>query len=123
MSQWHKAGYNEQRVSLDQQSEFVFVTIVMTLRITESRRILWINGLAGIWKTIIAYTVSQICKEHGILGASFFCSRSDADCSDQRLVFLTLADQLGQFSTPFKEQFIRTHNADPGSILAHPTDH
>lgn len=93
---------------------FIMTIARATLRITDARRIYWINGLAGTGKTTIAYTISKICKDLGILGASFFCSRFDAHCRNPRLVFITLADQLGQFFAPFKEQITRAHISDPG---------
>lgn len=81
---------------------------------SESPRIFWINGLAGTGKTTIAYTVAQECKQKNILGASFFCSRSDVDCCNPKLVFITLAEQLGQFFAPFREKLMSAQNADPG---------
>ena len=79
----------------------------------EGRFIYWMNGLAGTGKTTIAYTVAEKCKREGSLGATFFCSRDDADASNPRLVFMTIANQLGQFYPPFKEQVTRAHAADP----------
>lgn len=67
-------------------------------------RIFWINGTAGTGKTTIAYTVSKACKERGILGASFFCSRDDADCSNPKLIFPTIAYQLGELFPRFKDK-------------------
>jgi hypothetical protein len=71
---------------------------------TVDPRIFWINGSAGTGKTTIAYTVSSICMDQGILGASFFCSRDNAECSNPKLIFPTIAYQLGQLFTPFKDQ-------------------
>jgi len=81
---------------------------------TGASRIFWINGLAGSGKTTIAYTVAKKCKENGILGASFFCSRDDADSSNPKLVFTTIADQLGQFQELFQEHVTRAHFVDAG---------
>jgi len=64
---------------------------------TENPCIFWINGSAGTGKTTIAYTVAETCRKSGILGASFFCSRDNAECSNSKLIFPTIAYQLGQF--------------------------
>lgn len=37
--------------------------------------IFWIKGSGGTGKTTIAFTFAEDCRHHGILGASFFCSR------------------------------------------------
>ena len=59
-------------------------------------------------------TVAKKCRDRGILGGSFFCSRFDADCNNPKLVFVTLANQLSYFSAHFKEQVDRAYRADPG---------
>jgi hypothetical protein len=75
-------------------------------------RIFWINGTAGTGKTTIAYTVSKTCKERGILGASFFCSRDNADCSNPKLIFTTIAYQLGQLFPLFKDEVTEVLRSD-----------
>lgn len=72
-----------------------------------------INGFAGTGKTTIAYTVAQQCKARGMLGASFFCSRKDPDCSNPKLVFSSIADQLGRFHPPFGHIVAQALNKDP----------
>ena len=69
-----------------------------------SSSIFWINGTAGTGKTTIAYTIANTCEECGILGASFFCSRDNAECSNPKLIYPTIAYQLGQFFAPFKDE-------------------
>ena len=51
--------------------------------------VFWINGLAGTGKTTVAVSATKWCLGKGILAANFFCSRSDAECSDPNLIFLT----------------------------------
>ncbi|TDL19736.1 hypothetical protein BD410DRAFT_403326 [Rickenella mellea] len=83
---------------------------------SKDRHIFWINGSAGTGKTTIAYTVADACRRHRILGASFFCSRDDADCSNPKLIFPTIAYQLGQICVPFRVEVARalTSNRDIG---------
>ncbi|KAF9515244.1 hypothetical protein BS47DRAFT_1391779 [Hydnum rufescens UP504] len=62
----------------------------------------WLIGLAGIGKSTIAKTVAERADENGMLGGSFFFSRSDARLRDPQLVFPTLAFQLAQSDHEFK---------------------
>jgi hypothetical protein len=66
--------------------------------------IFWLYGVAGTGKSTIAQTVADYYHQTNQLGASFFCSRSDADCSNIALIFPTIAHQLCSLSSVFKEQ-------------------
>jgi NACHT domain len=85
----------------------IFTLLSSDLQVSDDTmdfRIFWINGTAGMGKTIIAHTISSTCKECGILGASFFCSCDNADCSDPKLIFTTIAYQLRHLFPQFKDQ-------------------
>ena len=62
-------------------------------------KIYWLNGMAGTGKTTIAFTFSRILDNIQILGASFFCSRLDAESNNADLIFPTLAYELARHST------------------------
>ena len=81
----------------------------------QTARVFWINGpgSAGTGKSTIAYTVSKHLDACRKLGASFFCSRDNADCSNPKLIFPTVAYQLGQFYAPFRQQLSAVFQADP----------
>ena len=79
-------------------SEKILVDLVAWAADTGDRSIFWLNGKAGIGKTTIAFTYSQILDNLQILGASFFCSRLDTDSSNAKLIFPTLAYQLARHS-------------------------
>jgi hypothetical protein len=81
--------------------------------VTANPRIFWINGSAGTGKTTIAYTVAKACNEKNILGASFFCSRDDAACSNPNLIFTTIAYQLGYFCHSFGNEVTRVLKSHP----------
>lgn len=68
----------------------------------EYPNIFWLSGLAGTGKTTIAYTIAKWCAERAILGATFFCSRSDIDCSDASKIIGTIAYQLARFHSPYE---------------------
>jgi AAA ATPase domain len=65
----------------------------------------WLSGLAGIGKSTIAKTVAERAEEKGVLGASFFFSRSDKPLRDPVLVLPTLAFQLAHSDSVFKKVF------------------
>ncbi|KAF8573688.1 hypothetical protein K439DRAFT_1624880 [Ramaria rubella] len=67
-------------------------------------RIFWIKGSAGTGKTTIAYTIAQICDKSHMLGASFFCSRDNADCSNPKLIFTTIANHLRHHCPAFGDE-------------------
>src|ERR1700726_4535360 len=86
--------------------------------VTWNRRIFWINGVAGSGKTTIAYTAAKFCEDKGILTASFFCSRDNADCSNLKLVFTSIAYQLGQFCPEFKAGLSEVIMSDPDVVYS-----
>ena len=76
-------------------------------------RIFWINGSAGTGKTTVAYTMADYWHKMGILGASYFCSRDDAACSNPKLIFPSVAYQLGQFNNRFREEVSQVVKSNP----------
>ncbi|KAF9504200.1 hypothetical protein BS47DRAFT_1334671 [Hydnum rufescens UP504] len=74
----------------------------------------WLNGLAGIGKSTIAKTVADQAQEKGMLGATFFFSRSDKPLRDPGLVLPTLAFQLAHSDNTFMEAIVDTLKQDPG---------
>ncbi|KAA1471984.1 WD40 repeat-like protein, partial [Dentipellis sp. KUC8613] len=77
--------------------------------------VFWISGLAGSGKSTIAQTVAHWCHDgpENFLGASFFCSRDSAECSNVHLIFPTIAYQLGLFHAGFKEEVSQVLRRDP----------
>jgi hypothetical protein len=61
---------------------------------TGNTKIYWLNGMAGMGKTTIAYSFSEILRRLGMLGGTFFCLRNDSDCSAAKHIPLTIAFQL-----------------------------
>lgn len=80
--------------------------------------VFWISGFAGTGKTTIACSLARHCRDLHILGASFFCSRFDAECSDPDLVFTTISRQLCYFHPPFKEKIVAILKANPDAVHA-----
>ncbi|CAE6449608.1 unnamed protein product, partial [Rhizoctonia solani] len=62
----------------------------------------WMNGMAGTGKTTIACTFSERLERRELLAASFFCTRTSADCRDVSRIVPTIAYQLARYSIPFQ---------------------
>ncbi|KAG9007988.1 hypothetical protein FRB93_007007 [Tulasnella sp. JGI-2019a] len=75
--------------------------------------VFWLYGLAGAGKTTISQTVSEYCKACGILGATFFFSRDQADRSDPLRVFSTIAYQLSLSIPTFQPGLLSAVETDP----------
>ena len=57
-----------------------------------------LDGLAGIGKSTVARTVAQETYNRGLLGASFFFSRSEDNRKSAKPFFATIVFQLSQYS-------------------------
>ena len=82
----------------------------------EGPPVFWLNGLAGTGKSAIAQTIAERMFAHGILGASFFCSRGVEDRSNLKLIFPTLAFQLAQKYPSFRSSLIPLLRSNPDII-------
>jgi hypothetical protein len=59
---------------------------------------LWLSGMAGTGKTAIASTFASSMADEGILGATFFIDRQQAERRDLSRIIQTLAYDLGKHS-------------------------
>jgi hypothetical protein len=59
---------------------------------------LWVNGMAGTGKTAIASTFARKMEDQGILGATFFIDRQQAERRDLSRIVQTLAYDLAKHS-------------------------
>ena len=96
-------------------SDVVFPTDAPDGDKLRTSRVFWINGpgSAGTGKSTVAYTIARDLDMQKKLGASFFCSRDNDDCRNPRLIFPTIAYQLGQFYAPFGDLVSAVVKADP----------
>src|SRR5882762_1768379 len=76
-------------------------------------RIFWLDGVAGTGKSTISQTVADHFNRTHQLGASFFCSRDDGECSNIGLVFSTIAYQLSLCSPSFQRHLSDAVEKDP----------
>src|ERR1700729_1404730 len=59
-----------------------------------SQSFLWLTGDPGSGKSAITASVAKECKDAGILWAQFFINRHNADTTDPRSYFPSIARQL-----------------------------
>ncbi|KAB5589390.1 vegetative incompatibility protein HET-E-1 [Ceratobasidium theobromae] len=64
--------------------------------------IYWMSGTAGAGKTTLAYTFCKKLKQQKQLGATFFCTRTIAECRDVGRIIPTIAYQLARYSLAFR---------------------
>src|SRR5258705_3078918 len=76
-------------------------------------RIFWLDGVAGTGKSTISQPVADHLNRTHQLGASFFCSRDDGECSNIGLVFSTIAYQLSLRSPSFQKHLSEAIRKDP----------
>ncbi|KAB5591832.1 vegetative incompatibility protein HET-E-1 [Ceratobasidium theobromae] len=75
--------------------------------------IYWMSGMAGTGKTTLACTFCETLKKRKQLGASFFCTRTTAECRDVGRIIPTIAYQLARYSLPFQSALCRILGNDP----------
>lgn len=75
-------------------------------------KVYWLNGMAGTGKTTLAYSFCAEMELAGRLGASFFCSRADADSQDVSRIIPTVAYQLARLLPTYREVLIRQIGED-----------
>jgi NACHT domain len=75
------------------------------------------SGMAGTGKTTIAYSFCEQLAKNGMLGASFFCSRSLAACSDIQQIFPTIAYQLSHSCPPIASKLLEILKKDISAPL------
>src|ERR1700675_4579674 len=61
---------------------------------SSSQSFLWLTGDPGSGKSAITASVARDCKDAGILWAQFFINRNNADTTDPKSYFPSIARQL-----------------------------
>jgi len=76
-------------------------------------QVFWLDGVAGTGKSTIAQTIACYYHQAGEIGASFFCSRDDAECSNSSMIFPTVAHQLCLLCPDLREHVSEAMRKDP----------
>jgi WD40 repeat protein len=72
----------------------------------------WLRGLAGTGKTTIARSVADLAEQQGLLGASFFFSRTDTARQRGGAVLPTIAYQLAKWRPALRQPLCDAINSD-----------
>jgi hypothetical protein len=72
----------------------------------------WLRGLAGTGKTTIARSVADLAEQQGLLGASFFFSRTDTACQRVGAVLPTIAYQLAKWRVALRQPLCDAISSD-----------
>ena len=114
----HDAGYQAEHHErcLDETRVSVLKNIMDWAQNTQDQRVYWLNGLAGTGKSTIAQTFSEMANNHGILGASFFCSRDYSERNMLKNIFPTLGYQLAFRYSRFRDHLLEVIKQDPSVV-------
>jgi hypothetical protein len=74
--------------------------------------IYWLCGMAGTGKTTIAYSFCERLKAEGLLGASYFCSRTIDESRNIRAVIPAIAYQLASHSATLRSLMVKAVKED-----------
>jgi hypothetical protein len=72
----------------------------------------WLRGLAGTGKTTIARSVADLAEQQGLLGGSFFFSRTDTARQRAGAVLPTIAYQLAKWRPALRQPLCDAIDAD-----------
>ncbi|KAF8747894.1 WD40 repeat-like protein [Rhizoctonia solani] len=79
----------------------------------DQKAVYWMSGMAGTGKTTIACTFAKWLKTKKLLAASFFCTRTSADCRNVTWIVPTVAYQLARYCIPFQLALCNVLGRDP----------
>ncbi|KAF8695646.1 WD40 repeat-like protein, partial [Rhizoctonia solani] len=79
----------------------------------DQKAVYWMSGMAGTGKTTIACTFAKWLETEKLLAASFFCTRTSADCRDVTRIVPTVAYQLARYCIPFQSALCDVLGNDP----------
>ena len=109
----YQAEHHEQCLSGTRES--ILGDIMRWAKNAQDQPVFWLNGLAGTGKSTIAQTFSEMTNNHGIHGASFFCSRDYLDRKVLKNIFPTLAYQLACRYPRFRDHLVKVIKRDPSA--------
>ncbi|CAE6474163.1 unnamed protein product [Rhizoctonia solani] len=81
----------------------------------EGAKVLWMNGMPGMGKTAISYSLCEWLQGEQLLGASYFCSQTLSVSGNPKQLIPTIAYQLARYLPPFQAALCE--------VLEQPGDH
>jgi hypothetical protein len=85
---------------------------IMTWFADDGPSVYWLRGLAGTGKTTIARSVADLAEQQGLLGGSFFFSRTDTARQRAAAVLPTLAYQLAKWRPALRQPLCDAISSD-----------
>jgi hypothetical protein len=79
----------------------------------DSPPVFWLSGMAGTGKSSITGSAAELLDGVGILGASFFCSRDEAERRDVKRIIPTLAHSLARCHPAYRSELLAMLDKDP----------
>ena len=98
----------------DRTREGLIVDIETWIAIGDKSQVYVLSGLAGTGKSTVAFTIADKAKATGRLGASFFFSRDEAERSNAKKFFTTIAYQLCVYDSEFAQAIDRALQDERG---------
>lgn len=95
--------------------EIILAGLVTWAAEPKNKKIYWLSGMAGTGKTTIAYSFSEILDQIGMLGGTFFCSRSQDECRNVDRIFPTIAYELARRFPSVRHALLEVLKRDPDS--------
>ncbi|KZP05666.1 hypothetical protein FIBSPDRAFT_805596, partial [Athelia psychrophila] len=88
---------NQGKLPCDEQTRVEVLAEIMEWKndkSDESQGFLWLTGEPGAGKSAITASIARACKDDGTLWAQFFINRNNAETTDPRLYFPSIARQF-----------------------------
>ncbi|KAI9208937.1 WD40-repeat-containing domain protein [Polychytrium aggregatum] len=82
----------------------------------DSTRVLWLNGGAGVGKSMIAWLASQELPQNCVLGSIFFCRHNDQSKNNASRLVSTIAYDLSGKFPEFREHIEACYQTDKAGI-------
>ncbi|KAJ8133537.1 hypothetical protein O1611_g93 [Lasiodiplodia mahajangana] len=79
----------------------------------DGKAIFWLNGIAGAGKSTISRTIAERFRKRGLLGATFFFKRGEAERGHAGRLFTTIAAQLAAKIPRVAQQIQTALDNDP----------
>ncbi|KAI9321103.1 quinon protein alcohol dehydrogenase-like superfamily [Zopfochytrium polystomum] len=95
---------------------FEFLEPAQSPEAKPSGRVMWLQGIAGTGKSIMAAIVARELRAQSLLGGVFFCKHDDERRNSARNLILTLAFGLARFSVHFGNALLSVYSANPGIV-------
>ncbi|KAJ3055829.1 hypothetical protein HK097_009032 [Rhizophlyctis rosea] len=94
--------------------------MIMEWTKSSDSRMLWIQGVAGTGKSVIAASAHEELKRAGKLGGWFFCTYNDDDRNKVGSMINTIAYHLSRWHNGIQEQLSETRRSTPEEVDSFP---